>query len=218
MTVRWRGRRQRAAHGRRRAVLRRRGRRGPRRPRPAELLSCRRQADSVVAAWRANAGGRSVEFTYALRLWQKSLVVDVMCRAALVGRSPLRPGRGRRESPAGHAPLPDRATPSGRPCWSPGRPRSRCSSSPWSIIAARTPRRCGRSTHVAREACTTTAAPATCPRPTAAATIASSGCSSPSRRVSRKCLPNIPNPKSPWMHVAGERLWRAHGATSASTT
>ena len=26
-------------------------------------------------------------------------------------------------------------------------------------------------------------------------------------------LPNIPNPKSPWMHVAGERLWRAHGAS-----
>jgi hypothetical protein len=27
-------------------------------------------------------------------------------------------------------------------------------------------------------------------------------------------LPNIPNPKSPWMHVAGERLWRAHGASN----
>ena len=26
-------------------------------------------------------------------------------------------------------------------------------------------------------------------------------------------LPNIPNPKSPWMHVAGERLWSAHGAS-----
>ena len=33
-------------------------------------------------------------------------------------------------------------------------------------------------------------------------------------------LPNIPNPKSPWMHVAGERLWRAHGACEprAATT
>ncbi len=27
-------------------------------------------------------------------------------------------------------------------------------------------------------------------------------------------LPNIPNPKSPWMHIAGERLWRAHGASN----
>ena len=27
-------------------------------------------------------------------------------------------------------------------------------------------------------------------------------------------LPNIPNPKSPWMHVAGERVWRAHGASN----
>ena len=27
-------------------------------------------------------------------------------------------------------------------------------------------------------------------------------------------LPNIPNPKSPWMHVAGERLWIAHGASN----
>ena len=27
-------------------------------------------------------------------------------------------------------------------------------------------------------------------------------------------LPNIPNPKSPWMHVAGERLWSAHGASN----
>ena len=26
-------------------------------------------------------------------------------------------------------------------------------------------------------------------------------------------LPNVPNPQSPWMHVAGERLWRAHGAS-----
>ncbi|MGB2822589.1 MAG: hypothetical protein WBF17_16515, partial [Phycisphaerae bacterium] len=27
-------------------------------------------------------------------------------------------------------------------------------------------------------------------------------------------LPNIPNPASEWMHVAGERLWRAHGASN----
>jgi hypothetical protein len=26
-------------------------------------------------------------------------------------------------------------------------------------------------------------------------------------------LPNVPNPKSPWMHVAGQRLWIAHGAS-----
>ena len=27
-------------------------------------------------------------------------------------------------------------------------------------------------------------------------------------------LPNIPNPRSPWMHVAGQRLWRAHGPSN----
>lgn len=27
-------------------------------------------------------------------------------------------------------------------------------------------------------------------------------------------LPNVANPKSPWMHVAGERLWIAHGASN----
>jgi len=27
-------------------------------------------------------------------------------------------------------------------------------------------------------------------------------------------LPNIPNPSSPWRHITGTRLWRAHGASS----
>src|SRR5450759_4373565 len=27
-------------------------------------------------------------------------------------------------------------------------------------------------------------------------------------------LPNIPNPPSPWKHITGTRVWRAHGASN----
>jgi hypothetical protein len=43
-----------------------------------ELLECRREGDVVVARWRLARGIATDDVTYRLRLWQKSLVIDVI--------------------------------------------------------------------------------------------------------------------------------------------
>lgn len=48
-------------------------------PRRMELLSCDKQKDKVISRWKATLGAQTAEVTYTLRLWQKSLVVDVKC-------------------------------------------------------------------------------------------------------------------------------------------
>ncbi|MBM4078733.1 MAG: hypothetical protein FJ278_03470, partial [Planctomycetes bacterium] len=54
-------------------------------PEKLEKLECKREGETVVSRWRATLGERTAEVTYTLRLWQKSLVVDVKCLGGLVG-------------------------------------------------------------------------------------------------------------------------------------
>ena len=56
-----------------------------------ELVRCEREGDTVVSTWRWTVDGKSAEVAYTLRLWQKSLVVDVRCLGGLAGE--VRVGR-----------------------------------------------------------------------------------------------------------------------------
>jgi len=48
-------------------------------PETAQLLSCDKVDDAVVSRWRLIGRERTAEVTYTFRLWGKSLVVDVQC-------------------------------------------------------------------------------------------------------------------------------------------
>jgi len=54
-------------------------------PEKIEPIACSRQGDAVVSRWRVSRGPQSAEVTYTLRLWQKSLVVDIQCSGGEVG-------------------------------------------------------------------------------------------------------------------------------------
>jgi len=59
-------------------------------PESATLIECHRDGDTVVATWQyllaAEPGvQRTAEVTYTFRLWQKSLVVDVKCLGGEIG-------------------------------------------------------------------------------------------------------------------------------------
>lgn len=52
-------------------------------------VECRQEGNTVIARWRVTRDGQSAEVTYTLRLWQKSLVVDVHCGGGEVGEVSL---------------------------------------------------------------------------------------------------------------------------------
>jgi hypothetical protein len=58
-------------------------------PEKIEPLECRLNNGTVVSRWRASRGRQSAEVAYTLRLWQKSLVVDVQCSGGEVGEVSL---------------------------------------------------------------------------------------------------------------------------------
>jgi len=53
---------------------------GPAMPDSAELLGTERDGDAVTMRWRVAAGETEAEVQYTYRLWNKSLVIDTICR------------------------------------------------------------------------------------------------------------------------------------------
>ena len=181
-------------------------------PEKIEPLGCERAGDTVVSRWRCRLGGRSAEVSYTFRLWQKSLVVDVKCLGGEVGE--VRFGKAVGVDNSRLVTLPYMSYGGPRPAvlvagasektlfifGLPDYYRSNASLL-WAVndIAADgvvynggtryEPKTDGR-----RNDCFERLFLTVSPR-------------------FEEVLPNIPNPKSPWMRVAGERLWRAHGAT-----
>ena len=175
-------------------------------------VACRRDRDSVVATWRATLGACTAEVTYRFTLLQKSLVVDVTCKGGEVGEfrvghaigaaSPRlvtlpfltgdsqRPAvlvMGSAEHPLFAFPLIDYYRSNGSELWAENRVSAEGA---WQNGGSRyLPKTDGR-----RNDCFERLFLTVSPR-------------------LEEVLPNIPNPKSPWMAVAGERVWRAHGAS-----
>jgi len=179
-----------------------------------EPVGCRREGDTVVSTWRARCGRHTAEVTYTLRLWQKSLVIDVACpgghvgevrfgRAVgvdnprlvtlpyLVGAGQTRPAvvvAGPPESPLFLMGLVDHCRSNATALWFANQvgPEG---------VAYNGGSRYEPKTDAERNGCCERLFLTVSPR-------------------LEEVLPNIPNPKSPWMHVAGERLWIAHGASN----
>ncbi|MCU0871958.1 MAG: hypothetical protein MUE50_06395 [Pirellulaceae bacterium] len=183
----------------------------PAAPDKTELVACTRQGDTVVSRWKCRWGEQTAEVDYTFRLWQKSLVVDVACPGGAVsqvqfGRAvgldgprlvtlPYLVGADKRPGVVVSGPV-------DRPLFLMGmvdHTRSNASElwfenavdaagATYNGGARYLPKTDGR-----RNDCFERLFVTVSPR-------------------FEEVLPNIPNPKSPWMHVAGERVWRAHGA------
>lgn len=184
----------------------------PRAVERAEPLGTRQEDDRVVSRWRCHAGEQSAEVEYTYRLWQKSLVIDVRSLGGAVAE--VRFGRATGIAEPRLVTLPylvcDQERPAVLVMGSTDRPlflmglvdcyRSNASQL-WADNAVEPagvaynggarylPRTDGK-----RNDCFERLFLTVSPR-------------------FEEMLPNVPNPKSPWMHVAGERLWRAHGAS-----
>ncbi|HUT90523.1 MAG TPA: hypothetical protein VMY37_13560 [Thermoguttaceae bacterium] len=179
----------------------------------AQLLECRREGDVVVARWRLARGKATDELTYRLRLWQKSLVIDVADPSGRV--EDVRFGRAVGVREPRLVTLPYLACESQRPAVLVMGPaeqplflmglvdyyRSNASEL-WAVNA------------ISEEGATYNGGSRYLPKTDGRR----NGCFerlflTVSPRF-EEVLPNVANSPSPWMHVAGERLWRAHGASN----
>ncbi|NLS97090.1 MAG: hypothetical protein GXX96_33555 [Planctomycetaceae bacterium] len=184
----------------------------------AELLDCR-LADNVVAArWRYRWGDQTAEGILRLRLWQKSLVVDFECLGGVVGE--VRTGRAVGLKQTELVTIPFLTCGSMRPAV---------------VVSTDGPKPMflmGLFDHFRTNASEFFAVNE----------INESGVTyhggtryhplwDPESRLQNgrndcferlfltvaptfeEVLPNMPNPKSPWMEVTGSRVWRAHGAS-----
>ena len=183
-------------------------------PEPLKLLRCQRQGNEVESVWQCPWQGQPIELAYTLRLWQKSLVVDVRCLGGHVGEVRFGAAAGVQNprlvtlpyltGDSHHRPAVLVLGPPEKPLFLMGLV-DHCRSNASELFflnevkgdravynggARYLPRTDGR-----RNDCFERLFLTISPR-------------------FEEVLPNVPNPKSPWMHVAGERVWRAHGASN----
>lgn len=176
-----------------------------------ELVACQADGQTVVSRWKCYVDDRTVDVSYTFRLWQKSLVVDVACAGGAVGQVDF--GRATGLDQPRLVTLPYLTGAEKRPAvlvsGAAQRPlflmgmidhtRSNASEL-WfenTVAAAGTTYNGGArylpKTDGRRNDCFERLFVTVSPR-------------------FEEVLPNVPNPASPWMHVAGERVWRAHAA------
>ncbi|MCX6910164.1 MAG: hypothetical protein NTY01_19265 [Verrucomicrobia bacterium] len=181
-------------------------------PEKIEPLGCERVGNTVVSRWQCRLGGRSAEVGYTFRLWQKSLVVDVKCPGGEIGEARFGKAVGV-ENPrlvtlpymsyGGPRPAVLVAGASEKPLFIFGIPdyyRSNASLL-WAVNT------------IAADGVTYNGGTRYEPKTDGKRNDCFERLFLTVSPCFEEVLPNIPNPKSPWMHVAGERLWRAHGAS-----
>jgi len=182
-------------------------------PEKATLVRCRRVDDTVESTWRVAAGAVSAEVTYTLRLWQKSLVVDVRCPGGAVGE--VRFGRAVGVENPRLVTLPFLTGGAQRPAVLVMGPPERscflfglvdhCRSNASLLTAVN---------EVARDGVRYNAGATYSPKTDGRRNDCFERLFLTVSPRFEEILPNVPNPQSPWMHVAGERVWRAHGASN----
>jgi hypothetical protein len=177
-------------------------------------IGCRRDGDTVAARWRISRGPATSELTYRFRLWQKSLVIDVIEHGGhvkevgfgkavglpnprlvtlpyLTGDWQHRPAvlvAGQPEKPLFLMGLVDHCRSNATSLWFANEVASDGAAT-YNGGSRYEPKTDGK-----RNDCFERLFLTVSPR-------------------FEEVLPNVPNAKSPWMHVAGERLWIAHGAS-----
>ncbi|NOZ21771.1 MAG: hypothetical protein GXP25_11885 [Planctomycetes bacterium] len=178
-----------------------------------DLLGCERVGDTVIALWRVGLGQRTMDVTYTFRLWQKSLVVDVKCPGGQVGEFVI--GRAVGVDNPRLVTIPYLVGAKDRPAvLVTGKPDK-----PLFVTALMDYYRSNASAltfvnRTAKDGVTYNGGAVYTPKTDGKRNDCFERLFLTVSPCFEEILPNIPNPKSPWMHVAGERLWRAHGASN----
>lgn len=186
---------------------------GPKAPEKIELLSARVENNVPTLRYRVAVGGVSAEVTYAYRLWNKSLVIDTICLGGQVGE--VRYGRALGLENPRLVTNPYYRAEGGRPAVAVSGPASAplflTGNTDWYLSNA-------SSMWAANEI-------------TADGVLYNGGTRYNPKTDGKRndcydrffitlspfyeeMLPSIPNPESPWKHITGTRLWRAHGASN----
>ncbi|MGQ9761971.1 MAG: hypothetical protein ACUVQH_08675 [Thermogutta sp.] len=177
------------------------------------LLLCRQEGSAVVSQWEVEEEGCKGEVTYVLQLWQKSLVIDVICRGGVVGEVTFGYAEG--------LPDPRLVTLPYLTC-EVQRPAVVVfgeTNSPLFLMGLVDYYRSNASAlfainDPAGEHLIYNGGSRYLPKTDGTLNDCFERLFLTVSPIFEEVLPNIPNPKSPWMHVAGERVWRAHGASN----
>ncbi len=177
-----------------------------------ELIRCQQRGDTVCSNWRCTQGDQSTEIQYTFRLWQKSLVVDIQCSDPVVGEFCLGKVVGA-ENPR-ITTVPYLAGAEQRP----GILVSGSPEHPLFVSALMDHYRTNSSlfwftNRVSAEGATINGGSRYLPKTDGTRNRCFERLFLTVTPRFEETLPNIPNPKSPWMHIAGDRVWRAHGAS-----
>ena len=178
-----------------------------------EVVECTQVGDTVASTCRLTLGGRAALVTYTFRLWQKSLVIDVKCLGGEVGQVAFGGAVGS-DSPR-LVTIPYLVGEASRPAALVMGPRSEPLFLMGLVDHYRT--NCSRfwfSNRIGKEGVTYNGGALYLPKTDGKRNDCFERLFVTVSPRFEEILPNIPNPKSPWMHVAGERVWRAHGASN----
>lgn len=185
---------------------------GPAVPEKIERVRCGRDGDMVQSVWRYSKGGVTAEAAYTIRLWQKSLVIDLHAPGGQVGEFSI--GRAVGLDNPRLVTLPYLVGDQARPAVV----VSGAAESPLFTFAILDHYRSNASkfwmaNQVSEKGVTYNGGSRYQPRTDGRRNDCFERLFLSVSPRFEEVLPNIPNPKSPWMHVAGERLWIAHGAS-----
>jgi len=182
-------------------------------PEKAEHLGTHRRGASVVSKWRLSAGSAVAEVTYTYRLWHKSLVVDVVARGGQVAE--VRYGR------AVGLPHPRLVTnpyyvynygqprPAVAVSGPPEAPLFLAGNTDWYLSNAS---ELWGANAVEANGVTYNGGTRYIPKTDGQRNDCYERLFLTLSPRYEEVLPNIPNPESPWKHITGTHLWRAHGA------
>lgn len=182
-------------------------------PDRAELISCNREGETVASTWRLFLSDQTMDATYTFRLWQKSLVVDVKCLGGKVSEFVI--GRATGVENPRLVTIPYLVGEAARPAvLVMGKPDK-----PLFLMALMDYYRSNASAltfvnDIKPDGVTYNGGSVYIPKTDGKRNDCFERLFLTVSPRFEEILPNIPNPKSPWMHVAGERLWIAHGASN----
>lgn len=181
-------------------------------PQRAEHLGTGAQDQTVVSRWRLSVGDVSTEVTYTYRLWNKSLVIDVVAPGGQVAE--VRYGRAVGvDNPRLVTNPYYPASGGGRPavvvCGSLEQPLFLTGNTDWYLSNASEP---WASNEVSEAGVVYNGGTRYIPLTNGRRNDCYERFFITLSPRYEEMLPTIPNPPSPWKHVTGTRLWRAHGA------
>jgi hypothetical protein len=180
-------------------------------PERAEHLGTPREGDTVQSHWRLTVGDLSAEVTYIYRLWGKSLVVDIIAPGGQVGE--VRYGRAVGLETPRLVTNPYYLYGSTRPAvvvsGPPDEPLFLAGNTDWCLSNASAP---WAENAVQDEGVLYNGGTRYIPKTDGKHNDCYERLFITISPRYEEVLPNVPNPKSPWKHVTGTRLWRAHGA------